>query len=122
MRELRPSVSAQARESRLRSMLKTLPDGAYTWRYDHEGIAQTRLNPDPARVVDLWPHVQAIQCPTLVLRGGLSDYLQPEAAELMVQRNPQLQWMEVPGAGHYVHDDQPDLVCKTVKEFLLQAD
>jgi pimeloyl-ACP methyl ester carboxylesterase len=122
MRKLRPSVSEQARESRLRSMLKAMPEGAYTWRYDHEGIAQTRLNPDPERVVDLWPHVRAIQCPTLVLRGGLSDYLQAEAAERMAQCNPQLQWMEVPGAGHYVHDDQPEIVCRAVREFLLQDD
>jgi pimeloyl-ACP methyl ester carboxylesterase len=40
----------------------------------------------------------------------------------MAQCNPQLQWMEVPGAGHYVHDDQPEIVCRAVREFLLQDD
>lgn len=81
MRALRPTVSEAARQQRLQQMLKQTAEGSWTWRYDHAGIAATRLDPDPARVVDLRPSVQAIQCPTLVIRGGRSDYLQPEDGE-----------------------------------------
>lgn len=120
MRELRPTVTEAAREERLHSMLKPSGDGGYTWRYDHAGIAATRLNPDPARVVDLVPFVRALDCPTLVLRGGRSDYLQPAMAEAMTLLNPRLRWREIADAGHYVHDDQPEVFCRQVREFFYE--
>lgn len=122
MRQLRPTVTEEARQQRLRSMLKPMSDGRYTWRYDHAGIARTRLNPDPARVVDLRPHVQAIACPTLVVRGGRSDYLQPHMAQAMCQANPLLRWTQIPDAGHYIHDDQPALFERTVVDFLSEPE
>ena len=44
------------------------PLSFWGWQYDHDGIARARLDPDPARRVDLWPHVEALRAPTLVLR------------------------------------------------------
>ena len=118
MRQLRPTVTEEARQQRLCSMLKALPDGSYTWRYDHAGIARTRLNPDPARVVDLTPHVREIACRTLVVRGARSDYLQPHMARAMCEANRRLRWTEIPDAGHYIHDDQPALFQALVVDFL----
>lgn len=120
MRALRPSVSEDARQQRLHNMLKPSPDGAgFTWRYDHAGIAATRLNPDPARLVDLRPHVAAIACDTLVVRGGRSDYLQPGMAAEMRHLNPRIRETVIDDAGHYVHDDQPDAFNRAVRDFLL---
>ncbi|HYF20261.1 MAG TPA: alpha/beta hydrolase [Ramlibacter sp.] len=119
MRQLRPSVTEAARQERLRSMLKPLPGGGFTWRHDHAGITATRLAPDPARVVDLLPHVQAIACPTLVVRGARSDYLQPGMVERMQALNPRIRSTEIQDAGHYVHDDQPQAFCAAVRGFLL---
>lgn len=118
MRALRPTVSEAARHQRLQQMLKQTPQGRWTWRYDHAGIAATRLDPDPARVVDLRPSVQAIQCPTLVIRGGRSDYLQPEMVSEMRQLNPSLQATEIADAGHYIHDDQAERFNQVVWQFL----
>lgn len=120
MRALRPSVTEEARQQRLHSMLKPLGNGGFTWRYDHAGIVSTRLNPDPTRVVDLRPCVAAIACETLVLRGGKTDYLQPEMLEAMQQLNPHIQGISIPGAGHYVHDDQPEPFNQAVRQFLIQ--
>lgn len=122
MRALRPTVSEEARQQRLHNMLKALPEGGFTWRYDHVGIAATRLNPDPARVVNLEPSVGAITCPTLVLRGGRSDYLQPAMVARMRALNPHITDTEIPDAGHYIHDDQPELVAQAVVEFLQPED
>lgn len=122
IRQLRPSVSATAREARLRNMLKQEESGNWTWRYDHAGIARIRLNPDPARIVPLWPCVDAIACPTLVLRGSRSDYLARETAEAMAARNPNLRCHEVADAGHSVHDDQPESVALCVDSFLSERD
>ena len=121
MRRLRPTMAASAREERLRNMLRQSDDGTWTWRYDHAGIAQARLNPDPSRVVDLWPHVEAIACPTLVLRGTRSDYLRRDTAEAMSIRNRNLHWREVTDAGHYIHDDQPEIVTRWVTSFLTES-
>jgi esterase len=72
-------------------MLKQRADGAWTWQYDHAGIAEARLNPDPSRQVDLWPHVETIKSPTLVLRGGRSDYLARDVGESLSARNRNIQ-------------------------------
>ena len=117
MRQLRSTVTDEAREQRLRSMTKPRAEGGYTWRYDHAGIVATRLTPDPARVVNLWPHVEAIACPTLLLLGSRSDYLQPAGAQAMTDRNPHIVWREIADAGHYAHDDQPDIVARLVRAF-----
>lgn len=121
MRALRPSVTEEAREQRLQSMLRPAEGGGFTWQYDHVGIAATRLNPDPARVVDLRPHVAALACETLVVRGGHSDYLQPEMVDEMQRLNPRIRSAVVPGAGHYIHDDQPALFSQLTREFLLPS-
>ncbi|WP_218191412.1 alpha/beta fold hydrolase [Enhydrobacter aerosaccus] len=118
MRKLRPTVTEAARLDRLRNMLKQRPDGTWSWKYDHAGIAEARLNPDPSRMVDLWPHVEAIGSPTLILRGGRSDYLKAQTAEAMCKRNPKLRWVEVADAGHYIHDDQPRIFEDHVISFL----
>lgn len=118
MRALRPTVTEAARQQRLHNMLKQMTDGRFTWRYDHAGISATRLNPDPARVPDLRPHVAAIACKTLVVRGGRSDYLQPEMVQAMQALNPNIQSVDIPDAGHYIHDDQPALFNAVVADFL----
>jgi pimeloyl-ACP methyl ester carboxylesterase len=118
MRALRPTVSEEARQQRLHNMLKPTSDGGFTWRYDHRGIASTRLNPDPQRVVDLVSHLPDIACPTLVLRGGRSDYLQPSMTDRMAALNHRMTVVEIPDAGHYVHDDQPVMFASSVRSFL----
>lgn len=119
MRGLRPTVTEAARQQRLHSMLKPLDSGGYTWRYDHAGIAATRLNPVLSRVIDLRPCVQAIACDTLVMRGARTDYLQPEMLAEMQQLNPRVTGLDIPDAGHYIHDDQPDLFNQAVRRFFL---
>ena len=63
------------------------------------------LDATPEQLVDLWPHVQALRVPTLLLRGGESDFLTAATAEEMARRNPLIRYAQVPGASHYVHDD-----------------
>ena len=36
-------------------------------------------------------------------------------------RNPNVAWTEIAGAGHYIHDDQPDAFAQAVGEFLRRA-
>jgi pimeloyl-ACP methyl ester carboxylesterase len=100
--------------------LRQNPDGHWVWKFDLEGIARSRLDPDPARQVDLWPHVAVLRCPALVLRGAQSDFLPASTCEEMATRQPLLSWTEIPDAGHYVHDDNLTSYLAALRCFLGQ--
>ena len=115
-RKQRPLISDQALEERLRNTLKTGPDGGVIWKWDIEGIERARNNPSPR--LDLWPPVRSLQCPTLVVRGALSDILPRETAEQMAGSNPSIRWVEVPNASHFVHEDNLEAFNREVGAFL----
>jgi pimeloyl-ACP methyl ester carboxylesterase len=117
-RARRPSVGAEAIEQRVAESLRLAADGRITWRYDARGIARTRLNPDPARTVDLWPVVERLRVRTLVLRGKNSDFCPAATVAEMCRRNPRLVAVEIADAGHYIHDDNPQDFNARVAEFL----
>jgi pimeloyl-ACP methyl ester carboxylesterase len=106
-RSKRPHISEEALRSRLEHTLKQSDDGGVTWKYDADGIGRARIELAlrPELGVDLWPVVDGIRCPTLVIRGEHSDFLPRSTAQEMSRRNPCITWCEVPNAGHYVHDD-----------------
>jgi pimeloyl-ACP methyl ester carboxylesterase len=57
----------------------------------------------------LWAAYDAIQCPTLLVRGAESDLISAESALAMTQRGPRAQLIELSGIGHaptFVHADQ----------------
>jgi esterase len=117
-RLIRPNVTEAAIESRVANSMRE-EGGTIRWIHDQAGIAECRLHPDPARVTpDLWPFVERIAVPGLVLRGGDSDYLSRETLARMLECNPGLRGCEIPGAGHYMHDDQPDAFHAAVTGFL----
>jgi pimeloyl-ACP methyl ester carboxylesterase len=68
--------------------------------------------------VDLWPTYDAINCPTLVLRGAESDLLLKKTAEDMTRRGPKAQIVEFAGIGHAPWLMTRDQI-KVVRDFLL---
>lgn len=117
-RKLRPNVGDAAIEERLWESMRGQSDGSVIWRYDAEGIAETRVSPDPARVVDLWPVIASIAVPTLVIRGSRSDFCNLESVTKLEGRNAFLRHATVEGASHYVHDDAPQDFLRLVEGFL----
>jgi pimeloyl-ACP methyl ester carboxylesterase len=91
--------------ARVQHSMKRAGDGTVVWRHDAEGIAAARLAATPQQLVDLWPHVDSLRLPTLLLHGARSDFLTAETAQAMVQRNPAIRLVDVPDASHYAHDD-----------------
>lgn len=120
-RALRPSIGEEALEQRLAENLREAPDGKIAWRYDARGIRETRLNPDPSRIVDLWPVVDKLDIPTLVIRGERSDACPAATVDEMCKRNSRIAQATVPDASHYVHDDAPARFAEHVRGFLLQC-
>jgi pimeloyl-ACP methyl ester carboxylesterase len=117
-RKLRPGVSDSSIEERLFESMRADTDGGVVWRYDAEGIAATRVSPDPARVVDLHPVIAAIRTPTLVIRGGRSDFCNLAKVRELEATNPALTHASVADASHYVHDDAPESFMRLVEGFL----
>lgn len=117
-RRLRPNLAPSAIEERLWESMRADTDGSVIWRYDAQGIAETRIAPNPSRVVDLHPVIAAIRTPTLVIRGGRSDFCNLAKVRELEAANPVLTHATVPEASHYVHDDAPESFARLVEGFL----
>jgi pimeloyl-ACP methyl ester carboxylesterase len=91
-------------------------DGSLRLHYD-PGLPEPFRATLPEKDLELWPLWDAIQCPTLVLRGAESDLLTRETTAQMARRGPKAKVVEIPGVGHaptLMHDDQ----IRIVREFL----
>jgi len=117
-RALRPSLSEAAIAPRVLESLREGPTGRIVWRYDAEGIRQTRVSPDPSRILDLWPVVERIRTPTLIIRGEYSDFCPASTVTTICALNPNIRAVSIKDAGHYVHDDAPAEFVTHVSQFL----
>ena len=102
-------------------VLRQAPNGEWVRHYDlalavpFKAITAERAEMDQAA---LWRAFDAIRCPTLLVRGELSDLLSRETAQEMTRRGPRPTLVEIPGVGHaptFVHADQIAIA----REFLL---
>ena len=93
------------------------PDGSYRMHYDPAiavPFSATNLDKD----IELWPYYDAIRCPTLVIRGALSDLLKRETLQEMAGRGPRAKTAEISAVGHaptLMHAEQIAIV----RDFLL---
>jgi pimeloyl-ACP methyl ester carboxylesterase len=60
----------------------------------------------------------AYDAPTLFVAGEKSKYIRAEYSETINRLFPGARTVPIPGAGHWVHADQPELFVKTMEEFL----
>jgi len=102
-------------------VLRQDKDGKWVRHYDM-GLAQPFRSATPesadADQAMLWAAYDAIQCPTLLVRGAESDLLSPETAGEMTRRGPKATLVEIANVGHaptFIHDDQIAIA----KKFLL---
>lgn len=75
-------------------------EGGWRMAYDPAIAEPFRRAMGEGRDVELWPFYDAIQCPTLLVRGADSDLLTRETALAMSGRGPKAACVEVPGVGH----------------------
>lgn len=119
--------SPHASADRIREVLpywfRQQPNGRYTRKFDPklrnrvtgstEEVEQHRQ-----RAQALRRDVQRITCPTLLVRGGNSDILSPEAARETVAALPNATLVTVPNTGHNVPTDDPRGFRNVVREWL----
>jgi len=114
LRRLHPRASDEHRATRLQWMLEEKPDGKIVWRFDGE-IRKPRALDPPERT---WAAFKGIRCPTLIVRGALSDIVALESAEKVVQTIAGSRRVEIPEAAHMVAEDNPKAFNAAVLEFL----
>lgn len=82
-------------------------DGRIVMHYDP---AIMRVFAEHADAYEMWPVYEAITCPTLVLRGAVSDLLLEDVAEDMTRRGPKAQLVTIQGCGHAPALNVPDQI------------
>ncbi|OBG43098.1 peroxidase [Mycobacterium alsense] len=93
------------------------------WHWDPQFISGTAANP-PFEVTDpdrMHAAVEAILrngVPMLLIRGQVSDLVSQERADEFLARFPQVEFVDVHGAGHMVAGDRNDVFADAVLKFL----
>jgi pimeloyl-ACP methyl ester carboxylesterase len=72
------------------------------------------------RIEAYWHDVARVTCPTLVVRGALSDVFLDDAAERFARRLRDGRWVRVEGAGHTVQGDNPAGLIAALRPFLTE--
>jgi pimeloyl-ACP methyl ester carboxylesterase len=80
-------------------VLRQRADDKWRWKMDPAYIRQRVEHGPPVRP-PLWPALQALPCPTLVVWGSDSDVLSEAQAKRMVDTLPRGELVAVPGIGH----------------------
>lgn len=91
--------SAEDEQELALGVLRQRPDGQWVWKMDPAYIRQRRQPGGRARPA-LWPVLEYLPCPTLVVWGMESDILSEAQARRMVDVLPQGELVAVPGVGH----------------------
>ena len=92
-------------------------EGGYVWKFDNWVHGRTSME---IRREDRQAFWSAIDCPALLFFGTESHIrhrLDPEDARFFKDART----VVVPGAGHWVHHDRPDMVIAEMRTFLAQA-
>jgi esterase len=84
------------------------------WRFYEPGIRESVA---AGRASERWDEVEGLKVPTLVVRGEKSRDLPREIFDRMLATNPLVRGVEIMGAGHWVHSDQPDLFISALSRF-----
>lgn len=117
----RPLRNQEKLRFTLAQNVRQRPDGKWAWKYDTDH----RLRQDPASVRadqrSLKPLVPRVACPVLVLRGERSDLLLREQAAALAAAFPDGRWAEIPGAGHFLHLDNPLALIAALRGFFAKA-
>jgi esterase len=101
-REVSPIVAGRGAEDQRElalGVLRRRPDGRWMWKMDPAYIEQRVRHGAPARPL-LWPALQALPCPTMVVWGEESDVLSEAQARRMVEVLLRGELVQVPGVGH----------------------
>jgi len=99
---------------------RRLPSGKWARKHDMRHWGKPDFRELTARNEERWKEAQRVACPTLVVRGGLSDVFLDEDAERFARALPNGRWRRVEGAGHTVQGDNPRELCAVLRGFFAE--
>jgi len=101
--------------------LRETPAGKWTFKHDQRrrsDDAMRSFGEDRARLVS---EVSKIKCPTLVVRGALSDVLTDDGAAQFAASLPNGRWVRVEKSGHNVQGDNPRALLDAMGTFFREV-
>lgn len=90
---------------------------SWTWKYDPRTLADLSAEQILAPRRALWARLDAVTCPTLVVRGGSSEIFSTADAAEFVSRLPDGRLATIPDARHSVQTDQPVALARALLDF-----
>ncbi len=94
-------------------------EGEYSWKINLPALRNSLDSiMDELPMEDLVKKGGIRGFPVVFFRGENSDYIQPEDHDTIHKLFPSAEIVSIPGAGHWVHAEQPDLLIKNLKYFL----
>lgn len=104
-----PDQSDRFWQAFARRIFREAADGVPVLDYDPDISVPIRADAARALTPDLWPLFRALTttCPTLLVRGGISDLISPQIVTRMQEAAPAMAYAEVPNIGHAPMLDEP---------------
>lgn len=88
--------------------------GSWRWRFNLPVLFASYRH-----LLSALPLGTPVHCPTLFIRGALSDYLDPDRPDPWLEAFVRRDFFTVPEAGHWVHADRPAIFLQAIESFLL---
>ena len=102
---------AGVRQFLLKSFAKG--DDGWQWRFNVPALEENYAN------IMGWPEDErCFEGPVLFIKGGDSDYMQPQYSEAALAQFPAAKVRVIAGTGHWLHAEKPMLFNKLVVDFL----
>ncbi|MCX7977751.1 MAG: alpha/beta hydrolase [Bdellovibrionaceae bacterium] len=98
----------------LKANLRETANGHLDWQFHREGVLKTV---ELGHQVDGWAQIQSLEVPTLVIRGERSQDLSEQDFRRLLESNSMIQGVTIPGAGHWVHAEQPEAFLGAIRSF-----
>jgi pimeloyl-ACP methyl ester carboxylesterase len=100
--------------------LRQRDDGRWHWHWDPRFIRRDRGDPTFA-IERMEKAAHQIKCPTLIVRGRMSDVLSEEGVAQLRRIIPHAEYVDVAGAAHMVAGDENDAFTNSVVDFLVRS-
>jgi esterase len=98
--------------------LRQLPNGKWALKHDQRRSSEEASRISTAQRERLAGEVVKIACPTLIVRGALSEVLTDAAAERFAKSLKKARWVRIEKAGHNVQGDNPRGLLDAMRPFL----
>jgi non-heme chloroperoxidase len=97
--------------------LRETPAGKWTFKHDQRRRTDDAMKSFTEDRVRLASEVSKIKCPTLIVRGALSDVLTDASAEKFARSLPNGRWVRIEKSGHNVQGDNPRALLDAMATF-----